>query len=227
MEKENLMRMNLQYFADGETVTPDNAEEAVADDVDETQTATDPEDKSTDAKDTDKIVEKLQERLGKETGKKKEAENKLQEALDRITELEKGGKKSVKEKTEEQKAIEAQQAKDDEIARLKSEIQISKNTQEVDEVLKDADITAGKEILGLLVSEDVEETVANAKAFINFINEQQGKWETERNRGKTPKIQRGNTVTVTQEKFDAMTYSERSQLAKDNPEQFRKLTGGI
>lgn len=193
MEKENLMRMNLQYFADEEAVNPDNANESDTKDVDEVQEA-DAKNKSIDAKDTDKIVEKLQERLGKETGKKKEAENKLQEALDRIAELEKGGKKSVKEKTEEQKAIEAQQAKDDEIARLKSEIQISKNTQEVDEVLKDADITAGKEILGLLVSEDVETTVANAKAFINFINEQQGKWETERNRGKTPKLQKGSEV---------------------------------
>src|SRR5699024_3194622 len=95
--------------------------------------------------DADKIVEKLQKRLDSKTKAEKETKTQLEQALARIEELEKGGKKSVKEQSVEDKEAEAQKAKDDEIAQLRQQIKLAEVTQQADEVLKESGLALGKE----------------------------------------------------------------------------------
>ena len=170
--------LNLQLFA--EEVPAEQPEvEVETTEVDETE--------ETDKPDADKIVEKLQKRLDSKTKAEKETKTQLEQALARIEELEKGGKKSVKEQSVEEKEAEAQKAKDDEIAKLKQQIKLAEVTQQADEVLKESGLSLGKDMLSLLVNEDEERTYSNVKSLISFLDAQQQQWEVKRNTGVTPK----------------------------------------
>src|SRR5699024_11210871 len=128
-----------------------------------------------------------QKRLESKTKAEKETKTQLEQALARIEELEKGGKKSVKEQSVEEKAAEAQKAKDDEIAKLKQQIKLAEVTQQADEVLKESGLSLGKDMLSLLVSDDEEQTYSNVKSLIAFLDNQQQQWAVKRNTGVTPK----------------------------------------
>ncbi|MDT2594354.1 MULTISPECIES: DUF4355 domain-containing protein [Lactococcus] len=218
MEQTKLLPLNLQLFAE-EAV--DETSEAGSE-----KTETNEEEQQEQSTDNDKIVEKLQKRIGKEQAEKNETKTQLEQALARIEELEKGGKKSVKEKSDEEKAAELQKAKDDEIASLKAQIKISNITSQADEVLKESGIALSAAELGLLVDVDEEKTYSNVKTFLNLLDNQRSQWEKARNTGTTPKRVPGNVVSVDKDKFDSMTYAEKAELAKSNPEEFRKITGG-
>lgn len=170
--------MNLQLFAEDAPAEQPEVE------VEETEVA---ETEETDKPDADKIVEKLQKRLDSKVKAEKETKSQLEEALSRIEELEKGGKKSVKEQSVEEKEVEAQKAKDDEIAKLKQQIKLAEVTQQADEVLKESGLSLGKDMLSLLVNEDEERTYSNVKSLISFLDDQQQQWEVKRNTGVTPK----------------------------------------
>lgn len=217
MEQTELLPLNLQLFA-----------EEAADETSEagSETETNEEEQQEQSTDNDKIVEKLQKRIGKEQAEKNETKTQLDQALSRIEELEKGGKKSVKEKSDEEKAAELQKAKDDEIASLKAQIKISNITSQADEVLKESGIALSAAELGLLVDVDEEKTYSNVKTFLNLLDNQRSQWEKARNTGTTPKRVPGNVISVDKEKFDSMTYAEKAELAKSNPDEFKKLTGG-
>lgn len=186
MKKTFLMPMNLQYFAE----QADDQVEAPETNVEETTA----EETETEEKlDSEKVVEKLQKRLASKTAAEKETKTQLEQALTRIEELENAGKKGVKELSDEEKATKAQQEKDDEIAKLKSQIKIAESTQQADEVLKEAGLAVGKDILALVVAEDDTQTLANVKALITYTQDQQAKWEVRRNTGTTPKKTTGTT----------------------------------
>lgn len=219
MKKPFLMPMKLQFFAeetaDDQTTTETNeTEETAAEETTEKEI------------DSEKVVEKLQKRLASKTAAEKETKTQLDQALARIEELENAGKKGVKTLSDEEKAVKAQEEKDAEIANLKSQIKIAESTQQADEVLKEAGLAVGKDILALVVAEDDTQTLANVKALITYTQDQQAKWEVRRNTGTTPKRTINNQNTVTQEQFDAMPYAQKSALASSNPELFKKLTGG-
>ena len=184
MKKDKLMRMNLQYFAE------EGAEEEVTTEVDTAEETN---------VDTDKVVEKLQQRLASKTKAEKESKSQLEQALLRIEELENAGKKGVKELSDEEKATKAQQEKDDEIEKLRNQIKVAESTQQADEVLKDAGLVVGKDILSMLVSTDDESTLSNVKALISYTNEQRKAWEVARNTGTTPR------KTPGQEEIDPFT----------------------
>lgn len=219
MKKTFLMPMNLQYFAE----QADDQVEAPETNVEETTA----EETETEEKlDSEKVVEKLQKRLASKTAAEKETKSQLEQALSRIEELENAGKKGVKELSDEEKATKAQQEKDDEIAKLKSQIKIAESTQQADEVFKEAGLAVGKDILGIVVVEDDQQTLKNVKALINYTQDLRSKWEIARNTGSTPKRTPGNQQAITQEQFDAMPFAQKSALATKDPEQFKKLTGG-
>lgn len=185
--KELLMPMKLQFFAEE---TADDQVEAPETNVEETTA----EETETEEKlDSEKVVEKLQKRSASKTAAEKETKSQLEQALSRIEELENAGKKGVKELSDEEKATKAQQEKDDEIAKLKSQIKIAESTQQADEVLKEAGLAVGKDILALVVAEDDTQTLANVKALITYTQDQQAKWEVRRNTGTTPKKTTGTT----------------------------------
>lgn len=230
MEQTELLPLNLQLFADnpnGGLGTPDPNPQGEPNPGENPPGNGEPgSDDKDELTDNDKIVEKLQKRIGKEQAEKNETKTQLEQALSRIEELEKGGKKSVKEKSDEEKAAELQKAKDDEIASLKAQIKISNITSQADEVLKESGIALSSAELGLLVDVDEEKTYSNVKTFLNLLDNQRSQWEKARNTGTTPKRVPGNVISVDKEKFDSMTYAEKAELAKSNPDEFKKLTGG-
>lgn len=186
MKKPFLMPMKLQFFAeetadDQATTETNETEETAAEETTEKEL------------DSEKVVEKLQKRLASKTAAEKETKTQLDQALARIEELENAGKKGVKTLSDEEKAVKAQEEKDAEIAKLKSQIKIAESTQQADEVLKEAGLAVGKDILALVVAEDDTQTLANVKALINYTQDQQAKWEVRRNTGTTPKKTTGTT----------------------------------
>ena len=230
MEQKELLPLNLQLFADdpnGGLGTPNPNPQGEPNPGENPPGNGEPgSDDKDELTDSDKIVEKLQKRIGKEQAEKNETKTQLDQALARIEELEKGGKKSVKEKSDEEKAAELQKAKDDEIASLKAQIKISNITSQADEVLKESGIALSAAELGLLVDVDEEKTYSNVKTFLNLLDNQRSQWEKARNTGTTPKRVPGNVMSVDKDKFDSMTYAEKAELAKSNPDEFKKLTGG-
>ncbi len=197
MEQTELLPLNLQLFADnpnGGLGTPDPNPQGEPNPGENPPGNGEPgSDDKDELTDNDKIVEKLQKRIGKEQAEKNETKTQLDQALARIEELEKGGKKSVKEKSDEEKAAELQKAKDDEIASLKAQIKISNITSQADEVLKESGIALSAAELGLLVDVDEEKTYSNVKTFLNLLDNQRSQWEKARNTGPTPKRVPGNT----------------------------------
>ena len=196
MEQTELLPLNLQLFADnpnGGLGTPDPNPQGEPNPGENPPGNGEPgSDDKDELTDSDKIVEKLQKRIGKEQAEKNETKTQLDQALARIEELEKGGKKSVKEKSDEEKAAELQKAKDDEIASLKAQIKISNITSQADEVLKESGIALSAAELGLLVDVDEEKTYSNVKTFLNLLDNQRSQWEKARNTGTTPKLVPGN-----------------------------------
>ena len=196
MEQTELLPLNLQLFADdpnGGLGTPDPNPQGEPNPGENPPGNGEPgSDDKDELTDNDKIVEKLQKRIGKEQAEKNETKTQLEQALARIKELEKGGKKSVKEKSDEEKAAELQKAKDDEIASLKAQIKISNITSQADEVLKESGIALSAAELGLLVDVDEEKTYSNVKTFLNLLDNQRSQWEKARNTGTTPKRVPGN-----------------------------------
>ncbi len=177
-----MLPLNLQLFAEP---AGSETDEAVEQDVNETEVVETQEETETKL-DAEKVVEKLQKRLDSKTKAEKETKSQLEEALNRIAELEQSSKKSVKDQSEEDKQNEIQKAKDEEIAQLRQQIKLSQITQQADEVLKEAGLTVGKEMLSMLVNEDKEVTYSNIKSLISFLDSQQKQWEIKRNTGKTP-----------------------------------------
>ncbi|WP_122646716.1 capsid assembly scaffolding protein Gp46 family protein [Enterococcus mediterraneensis] len=188
MKTPFLLPMNLQFFAEqtDETETAETHTEETA--AEETET----DEKELDS---EKVVEKLQKRLASKTAAEKETKTQLEQALARIEELENAGKKGVKELSDEEKAAKEQQEKDAEIAKLKAQIKIAESTQQADEVLKEAGLAVGRDVLALVVDEDDSKTLANVKALINYTQDQQKQWEIKRNTGTTPKKTPGTVET--------------------------------
>lgn len=190
LKKKLFLPINLQLFA--EPAEPAEPALPGADPEPTPAEPAEPTEPNNEPVDTDKIVEKLQKRLDSKTKSEKEAKSQLDKALERISELENAGKKGVKELSEEEKAAKLQQEKDDEISRLKTQIKIAESTQQADDVLKEAGLVAGKEILTMIVSDDDQKTLENVKALIQYTNDQRKAWEVARNTGETPKKTPGN-----------------------------------
>lgn len=193
LNKKLFLPMNLQFFADPTDPGSDPDTDPVdpVDPVDPTDSDDSDDPDGDDPKDVDKIVEKLQQRLNSKTKETSKTKTLLDQALARIEELENAGKKGIKELSDEEKAAKAQQEKDEEIANLKAKIKIAESTQQADEVLKDAGLVVGKDMLSMLVTEDDQLTLGNVKALIQYTNEQRTAWEKARNTGATPKKTQG------------------------------------
>lgn len=221
--KDNLMEMNLQFFAEeqGSEVTESTEvnEEVTTEEVAaETETE--------DVIDSDKVVEKLQKRLKSINSEKKEANEELDKALKRIAELENANKKGVKQLSEEDKAKQLQAEKDKEINELREQLKLNNITMQVDEALKESGFALSKEELDLVVDTDEEKAYQNIKTLISLINKDREQQAYKRNVGVTPKKVSEQRVAITKEQFDAMTFAEKSKLATTDPQQFKKLTGG-
>ena len=176
--------------------------------------------------DSDKVVEKLQHRLGKEQADKNNLAKQLEEAKQQLEAMQKP-KEDVKGLSDKDKKAAAEQEKDNQIKELQDQLKLTNAKVQTNDVLKEAGISVSTEVLDMIVSTDDEKTYANTKAQIDFANDVQEAVRKEYLAGTTPKDVGGSIKTVTEKEFAAMTYDQKAKLQRDNPEAFKKMTGGL
>ncbi|UUV99571.1 capsid assembly scaffolding protein Gp46 family protein [Vagococcus luciliae] len=175
--KNNSIVMNLQHFAEEVEDVTEVSDVSTAEGTTQEQPNR-----------ADEIVQKLQKRLGKEQGAKREAKEQLDEALKRIEELENQSKLNSPQLSEDDELTK----RDKEIEALRQKIKLSEVTQQADEVLKDSGLALNRDQLSLVVDTDEKVTYKKVETLINLLEEQKRVWATERNTGITPKKVQSN-----------------------------------
>lgn len=192
-------------------VETDNLEDS--ENQDETENA-----EETDSQKADKVLAKLQKRIGKEQSKKNEYKDQLEKALTRIEKLEKGQNPDEPEPVDE---------KDSEIAKLQSQIKKRDITDQARSVLNESGISVPASILNLVVTDKVPSTLTNVKEILTYTQSIRDAARQEFLKGTTPSVTGKTIKAYTQKEFDRMSYQEKADLAKNNPDEFKKLTGGL
>lgn len=94
-------------------------------------------------------------------------------------------------------------------------------------MFSDSGIDPTDEDLSLIVTTDAEETQQNANQLIELIARVREDERTKLLKGETPKAGGAKLPTqVSQDEFNRMNMTEKVRLHADNPELFKKLTGG-
>lgn len=156
-----------------------------------TETEEQPKNDGTDSKeekqlDGDKLVKKLQKRIGKEQNEKHSLQDKLDKANEKIKQLQSG--KSIKDLSDEDKAKKAESDKDKKIASLEAQITRRDNIKQTDEVFKEAGLNVSDDVLNMVVVDNDKQTYANVQALIKYTNQIQSGVKRELLKGSTPKI---------------------------------------
>lgn len=193
-------------FKDQET---DKTEDKTIEAPENTETS----DKSekTEENKADKIVDKLQKRIGQEQAKKNEYKDQLDDALQRIAKLEKG---------EDPDKPEPKDERDERISALEAQIKRQKITDTARGVLAEGGINVPDEVLSYVVADDDKATLANVKSFITYTQSIRDDARKELLVGKTPKDQ---TSTAPSKKFKDMSLAERNELAQNDMSMYQKL----
>lgn len=168
----------------------------------------------------DKVVEKLQKRIGKEQADKNEFAEQLKQAQARISELEK--QKDVKELSDEDKEKAERDKQEKEIERLKAQLARAETVKQTDAVFKEAGLSVTDDVLNMVVSNESELTYKNAKALIDFANQVQESAVQTLLKGKTPRT--AGKTTKTMSKKDIMSISddfERKKAIAENINLFK------
>ena len=156
-----------------------------------TETEEQPKNDGTDSKeekqlDGDKLVKKLQKRIGKEQNEKHSLQDQLDKANEKIKQLQSG--KSIKDLSDEDKAQKAESDKDKKIASLEAQITRRDNIKQTDEVFKEAGLNVSDDVLNMVVVDNDKQTYANVQALIKYTNQIQSGVKRELLKGSTPKI---------------------------------------
>lgn len=186
---------------------------------------------STETDKASNTIEKLQKRLSKVAGAKNSAEQALEDMKSKNAELQKQLEefkqgKTVKELSEEEKAKQADQAKDDEIKSLKKQLARTKAMQDTNEILKGEGYNVPANVLELIVTDNAEQTIENTKSLLSFAESLKEAVRVDLLKGSTPRRTGTPNKVVDSEAFNAMTYSEKQKLFNDDPSLFEKLIGG-
>lgn len=160
-----------------------------------------PKDNGTDSKedkqlDGDKLVKKLQKRIGKEQNEKHSLQDQLDKAKEKIKQLQSG--KSIKDMSDEDKAKKAEDDKDKTIASLRAQITRRDNIKQTDEVFKEAGLNVSDDVLNMVVVDDDKQTYANVQALIKYTNQIQSGVKKEVLKGSTPRENGKPTMTKEQ-----------------------------
>lgn len=156
-----------------------------------TETEEQPKNDGTDSKeekqlDGDKLVKKLQKRIGKEQNEKHSLQDQLDKANEKIKQLQSG--KSIKDLSDEDKAKKAESDKDKKIASLEAQITRRDNIKQTDEVFKEAGLNVSDDVLNMVVVDNDKQTYANVQALIKYTNQIQSGVKRELLKGSTPKV---------------------------------------
>lgn len=154
-------------------------------------TGTDPkEDKQLDG---DKLVKKLQKRIGKEQNEKHSLQDQLDKANAKIKELQSG--KVNKDSLDIEATMSKESEKDKEIASLRAQIARRDNIKQTDEVFKEAGLTVNDDVLNMVVVDDEKQTYANVQALIKYTNQIQSGVKKDLLKGSTPRTNGKPTMT--------------------------------
>lgn len=135
--------------------------------------------------DSDKIVEKLKKRIGKEQASKHDLEKQLKEAQAEIERIKSG--KSVKKLSDEDKAKKASDEKDAKIAELEAKLARNEAIKQTAEVFKESGLNVSDKVLDMVVANDDEKTYANVQTLIEFAQSIQSDTKKGMLKGHTPR----------------------------------------
>lgn len=177
------------------------------------------EGQSSDGLDSEKIIEKLKSRLGKEQSKKNDA-------LEQLDDLKKEFEKLKKDKSESKLSSDERNKKelsekDKQIAKLEAEIRHRDAVAEVDGVFKDSGLNVGPKILDMVTTDNSDDTYSNAQAIIDLINTVREDSRKSFMKGTTPKTS-GAKAPVTGKPLSKMSLIDIVRLKKSDPEAYRE-----
>lgn len=135
--------------------------------------------------DSDKIVEKLKKRIGKEQASKHDLEKQLKDAQAEIERIKSG--KSVKKLSDEDKAKKASDEKDAKIAELEAKLARNEAIKQTAEVFKESGLNVSDKVLDMVVATDDEKTYANVQTLIEFAQSIQSDTKKGMLKGHTPR----------------------------------------
>ena len=143
--------------------------------------------------DGDKLVKKLQKRIGKEQNEKHSLQDQLNKANAKIKELQSG--KVNKDSLDIEETMSKESEKDKEIASLRAQIARRDNIKQTDEVFKEAGLTVSGDVLNMVVVDDEKQTYANVQALIKYTNQIQSGVKKDLLKGSTPRTNGKPTMT--------------------------------
>ena len=170
--------------------------------------------------DADKLVDKLQKRIGKEQASKNSYKDRLAKAEAKIKELQAG--KSVKQMSDDDKTKQAEDEKDKTIKDLQAKLARQTSIAETDKVFKEAGLSVGDDVLNMVVTTNDKQTYANAKALIDYTNQVQETVRKSYLKGSTPKVTGQHVVT----KEEIMKIPDQEQRLKAIRENLDLFQGG-
>lgn len=215
MKLNELFPMNLQYFADGtDGADGDTGNEGGQTTPGENDQHEDPNDTTPPEKTftQEQVNQMVKDRLERE---RKKTEAKVEEAA-----------KLAKMNADQKKDYEAEQvlkrAEEAEAKLARLEMQAEART-----MVSDLGVNLTDEDLALVVTTDADSTKANVGQLTDLIGRIQDSVKTEMLKGTTPKASGKSVTTTTADDFSKMSTSERVTFAQENPEEFKKITGGL
>ncbi|MCT3567643.1 DUF4355 domain-containing protein [Levilactobacillus brevis] len=156
LEADLPMKMNLQYFAEGNP--SDENPDGQSNDSETNLKSDDDPDNGNDGDKNAEIIKKLTARIGKEQGQKNDVQAKLDKAQAELEKLRKGSEKP-KPLTPEQ----------EEVKQLKAQMARRDTVDETVKVFNESGVVVPKNIVEVLVTDDHDKTIDNATKLLGFI----------------------------------------------------------
>lgn len=197
--QSNLLRMNLQMFADDPQPDPEP----------EPTPEPEPEPKSDEKKYSDDDVDKIINRKFAEWEKKQEKERQKKSEAEKL-----------KEMNAQQKADYEREQLEKKVEELMKKEALSQMSRSARGMLQEKGINVSDQLLGMLISEDADTTKASVDSFISLFQAEVGKAVKEALKGETPRT--GGASGMTKEQIMAVTNrAERQRLIKENINLFK------
>lgn len=94
-------------------------------------------------------------------------------------------------------------------------------------MFEESGVSVNDDDLSLVVTSEAETTQDNVNKLIAFAKRIREDVKNEMLTGKTPKTNGNIAKNITQAQFDLMSSKQKAELYQENPDLFKKLTGGI
>ena len=94
-------------------------------------------------------------------------------------------------------------------------------------MFEESGVNVNDDDLSLVVTSEDETTQDNVNKLIAFAKRIREDVKNEMLTGKTPKTNGNVAKNITQSQFDLMSSKQKAELYQENPDLFKKLTGGI